>query len=41
MRCSATLPAETGDRQIPGQLSIDDLEPESLAGLDENDGVSA
>jgi hypothetical protein len=36
-----TLPAETGDGQIPGQLSIDDLEPESLAGLEEKDGVSA
>jgi len=31
-----------GDGQIPGQLSIDDLDgPDGLAGLDQQDGVSA
>jgi hypothetical protein len=34
-----TNPAETGDGQIPGQLSIDDLD--DADGLDEQDGVPA
>ena len=37
----ATLGAETGDGQIPGQHSIEDLDPESLAVLEDKDGVSA
>ena len=38
----ATPTAETGDGQIPGQLSIDDIDDiDDIAGLDDQDGVPA